>query len=96
MLRIQRKGGEEVGKGNYWRVSDGERVSIDQDGVLPGDVSETYLRFHPAFLLVLGPVLGLVYAVFMPLTAILMAVWVAAEKLSTLSFSALRTLRRLI
>ncbi len=80
-LKLERKGGERVNKGTYWNTSNGERVRMDGPGVLPGDASQAYLRFHPLALLVLGPILGLVYAIFMPLTAIVMVFWVLGGKI---------------
>lgn len=80
MFRLERKGGAKVSKGNYWNVANGERIHFDKDGVLPGDSSVSYLRFHPAAMLVVGPLMGLAYAIFLPLTAILMVLWVAIEK----------------
>ena len=81
MFRLQRKGGERVGKGTYWDVSNGERIRMERPGRLPGDDSRGYLRFHPLALLVVGPILGLVYAIFMPLVAILMVFWVLGGRI---------------
>jgi len=80
MFRIELKGGENVRKGNYWNVDNGERVHLEKEAALPGDDSVTYLRFHPAALLLIGPLMGLAYAIFLPLTAIVMVVWVVFEK----------------
>ena len=80
MWRLEKNGGSKVSKGTYWNISNGERIHLDKEGILPGDSSESYLRFHPAFLLVVGPLMGLVYAIFLPLIAILMVIWVAGEK----------------
>jgi hypothetical protein len=66
MLRISHKGGEKVSKGNYWNYSNGERVSIDSEGTLPGDGSVTYYKANPVIILAAGPFLGLLYAAFLP------------------------------
>ena len=81
MLGLKRIGGERVGKGNYWNLSTGERVHIEETGILPGDASKTYYRFHPAVVLVAGPALGLAYAIFLPFIGIAMAVAVLSKKL---------------
>lgn len=81
MLKIQRKGGEKAKAGTYWDASSGERVRLEKAGALPGDSSRIYLRFHPAAMLIVGPVMGLLYAIFMPLAAILMVIWAALDKL---------------
>lgn len=80
MFRIEIKGGEKVEKGNYWNVANGERVHFENAGTLPGDSSASYLKFHPAALIVVGPLLGLAYAIFLPFAAIAMVTWVVLQK----------------
>lgn len=82
MLKLERKGGERVGPGTYWNTSNGERVRLEKSGILPGEPSDAYLRFHPLFLLIVGPLLGLVYAIFLPLAATLMVIYQLSAKLS--------------
>jgi hypothetical protein len=74
MLGMKKKGGETVGRGNYWNFSTGERVHIEDSGVLPGDARQTYYKGNPVVILLAGPVLGLIYAVFLPFIGIAMAV----------------------
>jgi hypothetical protein len=81
MLGLKKIGGETVGKGTYWNFSTGERVNIEGRGVLPGDVSQSYYKFRPAVILLAGPVLGLVYAVFLPFIGIAMLATVLSKKL---------------
>ena len=66
MIRIKHIGGETVTKGNYWNFSNGDRISMDSGGVLPGGRATTYNKASPLFILALGPVLGLIYAAFLP------------------------------
>jgi hypothetical protein len=80
MFKLERKGGSRVEKGNYWKVKDGERVHLEEAGLLPGDESVSYLKFHPAALIVIGPLMGLVYAIFLPFAAIAMVLWVGIHK----------------
>jgi len=81
MLRLKHIGGERVKGGNYWNFSTGERVTIEAGGVLPGDSSTTYYNVHPAIILLAGPLLGLVYAVFLPFIGFAVIMQVVATKL---------------
>jgi len=81
MIRVRHRGGEEVGKGNYWNFSTGERVSLDKEGVLPGNAGTIYYKANPALILVAGPVLGLIYAAFLPFIGIAMVMRLAFSKL---------------
>ncbi len=60
------KGGQKVGKGTYWNPADGHRVDIRQEGVLPGGSGTTYLRMPAGGMLVMAPVVGLLYVIFLP------------------------------
>lgn len=66
MVQIKHIGGETVTKGNYWNFSNGDRISMDNGGTLPGGRTATYYKANPLFILALGPVLGLIYAAFLP------------------------------
>ncbi len=81
MLAFKRIGGEKVRKGSYWNFSTGERIHLEKGGILPGDASVTYLKFHPAMLLIVGPLLGLAYVIFLPVIAVAMVVWIIGERL---------------
>ena len=90
MIRLERKGGEKVGPGTYWDTVNGDRIRLERAGVLPGDASKAYFRFHPLLLLVVGPLMGLVYAIFLPLSAIVMVLSVLGEKLAGGAVTTLR------
>ena len=66
MLQIRHMAGDQVGKGNYWNFSNGERITMNTEGVLPGDDSTVYYKANPLFILAAGPILGLLYAAFLP------------------------------
>lgn len=66
MVRIKHIGGETVTRGNYWNFSNGDRISMDNGGVLPGGRNTTYYKASPLVILAAGPVLGLLYAAFLP------------------------------
>ena len=61
------KGGTPVERGLYWSPLDGQRITMHEDGVLPGDESGNYLRMSPFSLLVIAPVMGLMFVTFLPL-----------------------------
>ncbi len=66
MLGLKKIGGQSVKAGNYWNFSTGERIILEKDGILPGGSSVTYFKTHPLVILLASPILGLVYAVFLP------------------------------
>lgn len=80
MLRLKHKGGETVQRGTYWSFSTGERLSLEKPGVLPGDGSSTYYKAHPILILLAAPILGLVYAVFLPFIGITSVVTMTGRK----------------
>jgi hypothetical protein len=75
-----RKGGHKTEKGTYWSIMTGEKIVLEQEGMLPG--SGTYLKAPTALILLAGPVLGLVYAIFLPFIAIAMTIGVVAKKVA--------------
>ena len=81
MLKLKHIGGERVKGGNYWNFSTGERITIESGKVLPGDSSVTYYNAHPAVILLASPILGLVYATFLPFIGIAVLVKVVGTKL---------------
>ena len=80
MVKIMHKAGEMVQRGNYWNFSNGERISLETGGILPGGSGTTYVKAHPVVVLAAGPVLGLLYAAFLPFIGIAMLLKVAATK----------------
>ena len=80
MAKIMYKAGEQAARGNYWNFSNGERIGLGSEGILPGDSGTTYVKAHPVMVLVAGPVLGLVYAAFLPFIGIAMLLKVMVTK----------------
>lgn len=80
MIRI--KGGQKARQGTYWNLRTLERVDISTEGTLPGGEETTYYRLPATGVLLLGPVIGLAYAAFLPFIGIAMAVKLVAEKLA--------------
>ncbi len=68
------KGGQTVKKGTYWNPSDGHRVDLKEAGVLPGSSGTTYLKMPAGGMLVVAPVVGLLYVVFLPVFGLIAVV----------------------
>ena len=77
---LKHRGAEKARKGTYWNFSTGERIHLTGEGVLPGSKETTYYKLSPLTILLLGPIFGLVYAVFMPFIGIAMVAKVVGQK----------------
>ena len=64
------RGGNKVGMGTYWDLTNGRRIDIPSEDVLAGNGTATYFRISPAVMLLSGPVIGLLYAILMPFIGI--------------------------
>lgn len=81
MFKFKFSGGDRVKEGHYWNFSTGERMRLEEEGILPGDSKDIYLRARSGFLLlVVAPFLGLAYAFFLPAVTIATVVIVAIRK----------------
>ena len=78
---LRHNGGERVGKGTYWNLTNGERVDIAEQGTLPGGSDRHFYRMPAAAIIVVAPVLGLLYAAFLPFIGIAMVVKLVAQKI---------------
>ncbi len=74
------KGGTRVERGTYWDLSSGHRIDVTEEVVLSGDNSSTYLKMSAGFMLLAGPVIGLLYVVLLPFIGIGTVAAVAARK----------------
>jgi hypothetical protein len=74
------KGGNKVEKGTYWELSSGQRIDVANEAILNGDNSSTYLRMSAGFMLLAGPVIGLLYVVLLPFIGIATVATVATRK----------------
>jgi hypothetical protein len=62
-----RNGGTKAPGGLYWHFGNWEIKALDgKEVTLPGSADERYLRIPTVALLVLGPVMGLAFAMFLP------------------------------
>ncbi len=75
-------GEEAVKVGTYLGVRNGEFVSIERDGdVLPGAPEVSYVKVSPIVALLIGPLAGLVFVIFLPLAVPALMLWLIATKL---------------
>ncbi len=71
-------GGQWVGAGTYLGLKEGEWVAVpEKGGLLPGAESERYLRMRAA--VILGPLFGLLYFVFVPVAGVVMGCWLGVR-----------------
>ena len=76
-------GGQWTRTGTYLGVTGGEWVTIPKGGgVLPGTKEARYLRTPLPLLVVLGPVAGLAYIIFLPMIGILVVGQLAVKKVA--------------
>jgi hypothetical protein len=78
---LRNHGGDRVGKGTYWNLTNGERVDIMEEGILPGSTKRTFYRMPAVAIIMAAPVLGLLYAAFLPFIGIAMLVKLLARKI---------------
>lgn len=64
------RSGMAVERGLYWSPMDGQRVDVPTHGVLPGEEDKSYLRLSPLALLLMAPLFGLMFIMFLPLFGI--------------------------
>lgn len=79
MLR-KYQGGQRVARGTYWNATTGEVIRIEKEGILPGDAEAGYIKASPLVLLMLGPVGGLLYAIFLPFIGLFMLAALTTKK----------------
>jgi len=80
MKRIKKAGGELVERGSYWNLADGRYLHFAQPDVLPGPQSATYWKVPAPLMLAIAPVLGLIYALFLPFIGLAMFAGLIAQK----------------
>lgn len=73
-------GGKWVKAGTYWKLSNGECVTVPgEGGVLPGGKEMRYLR--KPLVAVAGPLMGLLFLIFLPFIGIVVVASLAAYRL---------------
>ena len=82
------KGGHTVKAGTYWNLANGSRVQMEQEGVLPGSGTTRYIKAPVAVMLMAAPVIGLIFAVFLPFIGIAMTLSLIGKKLANMTADA--------
>jgi len=81
-MNMLNKGGHTVKAGTYWNLSNGNRVQMEQEGALPGSGQTRYIKAPVAVMLMAAPVIGLLFAVFLPFIGIAMILSLVGKKLA--------------
>jgi len=81
-MNMLNKGGHTVKAGTYWNMANGNRVQMEQEGVLPGSGTTRYIKAPVAVMLMAAPVIGLLFAVFFPFIGIAMTLSLIGKKLA--------------
>jgi len=76
------KGGHKVEKGTYWDAATGERVEVEGQMTLPGNDHTIYIKAKSGLVLIAGPILGLVFAIFLPFIGIAMSLGQVGRKIA--------------
>jgi hypothetical protein len=75
-----RRGGTEVRGGFYWRPAEWQIVALPGDqGVLPGTAREVFHRIPTVAMLLLAPIMGGLFVMFLPLIGFAMVLQFAAR-----------------
>lgn len=72
--------GETVPAGLYLNLREMAFTSMDEAGRLPGEKAEVYRKVPTLALLIVGPVLGAAYVMFLPVIGFAMLAWVGGRK----------------
>lgn len=68
-------GGDVVKGGVYWSKSGGEFITVPSEGgILPGSSADQYIWAPLPIVLIAGPIMGLGFAFFLPLSGVLVLV----------------------
>lgn len=76
----QYRGSEKVEAGLYFNLRQLSFKSMEEEGPLRGSKDEVYRRVPTLALLVVGPLLGLAYVIFLPFIGFAMVTWLLGVK----------------
>lgn len=85
------RGGMVVGPGTYWNLANGERQILKSDGSLPGTRHTQYLKIPSIVFVLLGPVIGLFYVIFLPFIGLAMVAMLVTNQLANMLANAFGT-----
>ncbi len=81
MKMIAYRAGIKVGQGSYWNPDDGAYITFDEPGrMLPGDERTTYIKMTSLRSMVIAPLFGMMYVLFLPLFGVAAFVVTAAAR----------------
>ncbi len=93
------RGGMMAEKGFYWNPLTGRHVNINQQGLLPGEANNIYLKISPLLLLAVAPFFGLMFVIFLPLLGVgvflILCLLPVFSALSSTAMTGLRTISRM-
>lgn len=89
-------GKEKVRPGIYFNLRQLAFCSMEDEGTLPGTPEDVYRSVPAIALLIVGPLVGLAYVIFLPLIGFVMLARIVFGKLLTLSGEALNALARVL
>lgn len=89
-------GNEKVRPGIYFNLRQLSFTSMEDDGHLPGTSEDVYRSVPAIALLVVGPLVGLAYVIFLPLIGFLMLGRIVLGKLLTVTGEAMAALARVL
>lgn len=73
-------GGTKVKNGFYWSMQAWDMAMVPAEGgMLPGDAARTYTRIPTLLFLLLAPMMGALYVVFLPFVGFVMVLGYAAR-----------------
>jgi hypothetical protein len=73
--------GEVVKRGIYLSLKRKDLVTIEKESeLLLGGGNDSYVKIQPLAMIVVGPLIGLIYVIFLPFISFAMIVWLIANK----------------
>lgn len=90
------RGTQHVEPGIYFNARRLSFKSMDDEGLLPGGENEAWRRVPALALLVVGPLMGLAYAIFLPLIGFAMVGGIVLRKAGELGVEAIRASARVL
>ncbi len=89
----QHHGSDLVKRGTYLCITTGEFTNVgEKGGYLPGETGSHYVKVNPLLALIVGPIAGMLFVIFLPLAVPLFMLWLVARKLGVRTPAAVRQL----
>ena len=91
------RGGNSVKSGFYWDLTNWEIVTIaGKGGVLPENGTHRYVKVPIPFLVMIAPILGLLFVVFLPFIGFAMVLGLVGRKVLGVLHNALAHVERVV